>query len=65
MTTIAKMKDGRIVEICGVADRVQFSEQRGWISVCFDFEKPVHLQANVRWIPATTEFIWVREYDFC
>ena len=64
MTTIAKMENGRIVEICRVANVVQFSDQRGWILVCYDFEKPRHLQANVKWIPVTTRFTWVREYNF-
>lgn len=62
MITIAKMLDGRLVEIVGTADRVSFSEDRGWISICIDFEKPKHFQDNVKWIPASTRFIWVKEF---
>jgi hypothetical protein len=62
MTTIAKMMDGRMVEIVRVTDRVAFSDAVGWVCVCFDFEKPMRKQEQVKWVPASTRFDWVKEF---
>jgi hypothetical protein len=62
MTTVAKMEDGRMVEIVRVAAKVAFSDTVGWVCVCFDFEKPMRKQEYVKWVPATTRFTWVREF---
>lgn len=56
--------NGQIVEIIHVADHVGFSDVRGWVCVCFDFEQMTRRQHNVRWVPATTRFEWVREFTF-
>jgi len=64
MTTIAKMADGRIVEVVRVADTVSFSPDSGWVMVCFDFEKINRKREHFTWMPATTRFDWVREFRF-
>ena len=64
MTTVAKMTDGRMVEVVRVADRVGFSTERGWVMVCMDFEKADRKRTSFVWVPATTRFEWVREFVF-
>jgi hypothetical protein len=62
MMIVAKMKD-KIVQIVRVAETVQFSEHRGWVLVCFDFDKPMRKRDHVRWMKASeTHFEWVREF---
>jgi hypothetical protein len=38
MTTVAKM-NGKLVEIVKFADTVKFSNTRGWVMVCTDWEQ--------------------------
>jgi len=64
MIKVAKMADGRVVEVVRVAKTVRFSPEPGWVMVCFDFEKPLSKRAEFKWMPATTRFDWVREYTF-
>jgi hypothetical protein len=64
MIKVAKMTDGRMVEVVRVADTVRFSPEPGWVMVCFDFEKPFTKRAEFKWVPSTTRFEWVREYTF-
>ena len=64
MITVAKMTDGRMVEVVRVADRVGFSPEPGWVMVCFDFEKVYQKRTSFVWMPATTRFEWVREFVF-
>ena len=59
--TVAKMQD-RVVQIMRYADRVVFSEQRGWFMVCTDWEQPERKKQHFRWVPATTRFCWVRTF---
>lgn len=59
---IAKLGD-RLVQIVRMVDRVQFSDQQGWIFIVIDFERPVLKQQQFKWVPASTRFEWVR--DFC
>lgn len=63
MMVVAKM-NGRVVQVMRVADRVAFSEARGWVMVCFDFEQPERRKSQFRWFPASTRFEWVREFCF-
>jgi len=63
MTTIAKMND-RLVEVMRTADTVAFSEERGWVMVCFDFEQAERKKSLFKWVPASTRFEWVREFSF-
>jgi hypothetical protein len=62
MITVAKMTDNKIVEIVKFAETVIFSEDKGWMMVCFDFDKPDRRRVEVKWIPASTRFVWVNEF---
>jgi len=62
MVTVAKMTDGRIVEVVRVAEIVGFSTDKDWVMVCFDFEKINRRREQFKWVPATTQFVWVREF---
>lgn len=62
MTTVAKMEDGRIVEIVRVAAKVAFSDAVGWVCVCFDFQQEERRKQQFKWVPASTRFDWVREF---
>ena len=61
--TVARMND-RVVEVVRVADAVAFSSERGWVMVCFDFEKTERKKSEFRWVPASTRFDWVRTFAF-
>lgn len=63
MTIVAKMND-RLVEVVRTSDTVAFSEERGWVMVCFDFEQPERKKSQFRWVPASTRFEWIREFCF-
>lgn len=64
MTTIkvGKTEDGKVVEIVRTADVVGFSEERGWVLICSEIGKMGSLA--VKWVPASTRFIWYREFRF-
>ena len=62
MTTVAKMMDGRMVEVVRGADTVAFSDAAGWIMICMDWEKADRKKSEFKWIPAATRFDWVREF---
>ena len=64
MTTVAKMADGQVVEVVRVAETVGFSPDPNWVMVCFDFEKINRKREHFKWVPATTQFVWVREFNF-
>jgi hypothetical protein len=64
MITVAKMTDGRVVEIVRAAEKVGFSPDRGWVMVCMDFEKMYGKRTEFKWVPATTRFDWVKEFAF-
>jgi hypothetical protein len=64
MTTVAKMTDGRMVEVVRVAETVGFSPEKGWVMVCMDFEKISRKREQFKWVPSTTRFEWVREFVF-
>jgi hypothetical protein len=64
MVIVAKMTDGRIVQVVRVADTVGFSEDKNWVMVCFDFEKINRKREQFKWVPAATRFDWVREFSF-
>lgn len=63
MTIVAKM-NGRLVEIVKIADEVKFSNTRGWVMICMDFEKADRKKSEFKWIPAATRFDWVRDFGF-
>ena len=60
---VAKMQD-RVVQVVRVADTVGFSQDRGWVMVCTDWEQPERKKRHFRWVPASTRFEWVREFNF-
>ena len=59
--TVGKF-NGRIVQIVRVADQVQFSNTRGWIMVCIDWEQAERKKREFKWIPASTRFEWVKGF---
>jgi hypothetical protein len=59
MRTLAKLND-RLVEILAVRDRVEFSDQLGWILITTDAGQDTCRQIDFRWTPATTRFEWRR-----
>ena len=63
MIVVAKM-NGHIVQVVRVADTVGFSQERGWVMICFDFEQIERRKQQFKWVPASTRFEWVRSYSF-
>ena len=63
MMVVAKM-NGRLVQVLKVAETVGFSEDRGWVMVCLDFEQPERKKQHFKWVPASTRFEWVRDFAF-
>jgi hypothetical protein len=63
MVVVAKM-NGKLVQVMRVADTVAFSQERGWVMVCFDFEQSERRKQQFKWVPASTRFEWVREFKF-
>ena len=63
MVVVAKM-NGKLVQVMRVADTVAFSQERGWVMVCFDFEQSDRRKSQFKWVPAETRFEWVREFNF-
>lgn len=61
MITVAKM-NGKLVEIVKFADAVAFSNTRGWVMICIDWEQADRKKSEFKWIPAATRFDWVREF---
>lgn len=61
--TVARMGE-RLVQVVRVADTVGFSDVRGWVMVCFDWEQPERKKQQFKWVPASTRFDWVRTFAF-
>ena len=65
---VAKITDtGKIVQILRIVDRVQFSNALGWVLIDPDLsarDMTGSLGANIKWIPASTRFDWVRDISF-
>lgn len=60
---VAKMKD-RVVQVMRVSDSVGFSQERGWVMVCMDWEQAERKKSQFKWVPASTRFEWVRSFSF-
>ena len=62
MMIVAKFED-RIVQIVRVQESVMFSEHKGWIFICFDFDKTNRRREQFKWIMASNiRFDWVKEF---
>lgn len=62
MMVIAKFK-GKIVQIVKVQESVMFSEDKGWIFICYDFDKINRRREQFKWIKASeARFEWVKEF---
>lgn len=60
---VAKFND-KIVQIVQVVDTVMFSEETGWIFICYDFDKINRRREQFKWVRASdTRFDWVREFQ--
>ena len=53
-------KTGRIVEILRHQDQVDFSDEPGWYLI--NLEPGKRVAPDMKWIPDTTRFLWVREF---
>lgn len=63
MMIVAKFK-GKIVQIVKVVETVQFSEDKGWIFICFDFDKIYRRREQFKWVKASeTRFDWIKEFE--
>jgi hypothetical protein len=63
MMVIAKIKN-QLFEVVKVAETVQFSTEKNWVMLCSDFEQQERRKQHFKWVPASTEFTWVREFKF-
>lgn len=61
--TVAKM-NGRLYRVITVQETVAFSTQTGWILITPDVGVPERKVQNLQWVPASTRFEWVRDFDF-
>jgi hypothetical protein len=55
---------GKIVELVRVAREVKFSDEIGWLLIDPDLGAPDMTgskRPNIKWIPASTRFEWVRD----
>jgi hypothetical protein len=67
MAVIAKLGN-KIVRIVKFARDVQFSQDKNWLLIDTDevVDKPntVPTTLMVKWVPATTRFEWIRNFNF-
>ena len=62
MMVVAKF-EGKIVQIVKVQESVMFSEDKGWIFICYDFDKINRRREQFKWVKASdTYFDWVKEF---
>jgi hypothetical protein len=60
---VAKIKD-RVVQVIRITDEVAFSDEKGWILICMDWEQAERKKSQFKWVPASTRFEWVRRFSF-
>ncbi len=63
MTVMAKIQ-GKIVEVVRVTETVGFSKEKGWVCITSDVGVPERKKMTFKWVPASTQFDWVREFKF-
>jgi hypothetical protein len=62
MMVIAKF-NGKIVQIVKIVDTVMFSEDKGWVMICFDFDKQNRRREQFKWVKASeARFEWIKEF---
>lgn len=61
MITVAKI-GGKIFQVIKVVDKVAFSNERGWALITPDIDDKK--SKALRWVRTTSNFIWVRTFDF-
>lgn len=61
--TVAKMNN-KLYQVMRVSDTVAFSDTRGWVMLCSDWEQPERKKQHFKWVPASTRFEWVRNFAF-
>ena len=62
MMVVAKFKN-KIVQIVKVQESVMFSKDKGWIFICFDFDKVDRRREQFKWVKASeSRFEWVKEF---
>jgi hypothetical protein len=59
--TVGKIKDST-VQIIRVTDEVAFSDQKGWIMICLDWQQAEARKSQFKWVPSSTRFEWVRDF---
>jgi hypothetical protein len=59
--TVGKIKDST-VQIMRVTDEVAFSDQKGWIMICLDWQQAEARKSQFKWVPSSTRFEWVRDF---
>lgn len=62
MIVIAKL-NGQLVQIVKTAEQVAFSKETGWVLICTDWQQLERKRQSFKWIPASTQFCWVREFN--
>ena len=62
---IGKLSTDQIVQVLKFAYDVGFSEDRGWLLIDPEVGelRPGHL-LNLRWIPISTRFEWIKSFTF-
>ena len=63
MSVFAKFQD-KIVEVVRVTETVGFSKDKGWVCITTDVGVPDRKKMTFKWVPASTRFEWVREFNF-
>lgn len=61
---VGKLQSGEFVEILRITDKVAFSQDRGWVLIANKINATKAMNLNMKWIPASTRFEWVRDFNF-
>jgi hypothetical protein len=64
MTIRVARIQNKFVRIVRTARTVDFSQQENWVLIEHDIHLPEHKRQRLKWVPATTQFDWVRDFHF-
>jgi hypothetical protein len=64
MTIRVARIQNKFVRIVRTARTVDFSQQENWVLIEHDIHLPEHKRRHLKWVPATTQFDWVRDFHF-